>query len=254
MLPAYLHLHHQQYQEDLPFWIFRTEGKDPVLELGCGSGRVTLPLLEAGRTVVGIDRERPHLDLLTRQLEDHPPALRERLLLVEMDLHHFSCPGCFGAVILPCNTFSSFPPRARQSLTQRIYQTLKPGGIFLVSLPNPGQLAAVHQQLLRDPEAGIEAIEGEFPHPETGYPVQVASQLSPGPQGVVWCWHYDHLFPDGRVKRASACTEQFLFSRRELQGEIRAAGLRLVEVCGDFDGRRFRPGSPHLILQAEKRS
>ena len=37
-----IRIHHAEYQEDIPFWTSLTESKDPILEVGCGHGRVTI--------------------------------------------------------------------------------------------------------------------------------------------------------------------------------------------------------------------
>ena len=58
MLARLYHAHHSRNLEDLPFWqeLARQQGS-PILELGCGSGRVLLPLARAGYNVVGLERE-----------------------------------------------------------------------------------------------------------------------------------------------------------------------------------------------------
>ena len=56
-------------RRDVPFWraVAATAG-GPVLELGCGTGRVSLPLARAGVQLVGIDRSAPMLDRARRQI------------------------------------------------------------------------------------------------------------------------------------------------------------------------------------------
>jgi ubiquinone/menaquinone biosynthesis C-methylase UbiE len=51
----------------------------PILELGCGTGRVAVPLAEAGHEVVGIDRSRPMLGRAERRRRSLPPEVRRRL-------------------------------------------------------------------------------------------------------------------------------------------------------------------------------
>src|SRR5919201_1392064 len=50
-------------RRDVPFWRrLALAARGPVLELGCGTGRVTLPLARAGVRIVGIDRSAPMLE------------------------------------------------------------------------------------------------------------------------------------------------------------------------------------------------
>ena len=58
MLPLLYHAHHNRYKEDLPFWLeLAARHGDPVLELGCGSGRVLLALAQDGYQVYGLDND-----------------------------------------------------------------------------------------------------------------------------------------------------------------------------------------------------
>ena len=58
MFPTLYHAHHGQYQEDLPFWLkLANQQGGPVLELGCGTGRVLLPLARGGFQTVGLDND-----------------------------------------------------------------------------------------------------------------------------------------------------------------------------------------------------
>ncbi len=60
-------IHHETYLADIPFWHSVTRDKDSVLELGCGHGRVTLPLCEVGTTVFGLDLDFESLQYLSNQ-------------------------------------------------------------------------------------------------------------------------------------------------------------------------------------------
>ena len=54
-------------RRDVPFWRrVATEARGPVLELGCGTGRVSVPLAKAGIDLVGIDRSEPMLARLRK--------------------------------------------------------------------------------------------------------------------------------------------------------------------------------------------
>ena len=49
-------------RRDVPFWTrCRAQARGPVLELGCGTGRISLPLARAGIALVGVDRSAPML-------------------------------------------------------------------------------------------------------------------------------------------------------------------------------------------------
>ena len=57
-------------REDIPFYVEAAkDAGGPVLELGCGTGRVTIPIAEAGVDVVGLDSSEAMLDAASRKLE-----------------------------------------------------------------------------------------------------------------------------------------------------------------------------------------
>ena len=66
-------------RRDVPFWRRIALAADgPVLELGCGTGRISRPLARAGVNLVGIDRSAPMLDRARRRLAENVRRLRQR--------------------------------------------------------------------------------------------------------------------------------------------------------------------------------
>ena len=83
---------------DVAFYVGACQGAGRVLELGCGAGRVLVPLAEAGHEVVGLDRDRALLALADEALVSDA---RARATLVEGDMTDFSLPGTFDRVLIP---------------------------------------------------------------------------------------------------------------------------------------------------------
>jgi ubiquinone/menaquinone biosynthesis C-methylase UbiE len=64
-------------RRDVPFWQrIARKARGPVLELGCGTGRVSLPLARAGVDLVGIDRSAPMLERARRRLKSRAKGAR----------------------------------------------------------------------------------------------------------------------------------------------------------------------------------
>jgi len=246
--------HHAEYKDDLPFWRSWTKGKDPILELGCGHGRVTIPLAKAGRQIVGLDNDWGSIQFLESELMGDYKDLSKRIDIIQADMLHFQVDRVFCSVIIPCNTYSILTAQDRQLLLGNVTTVLQNKGLFIVSVPNPLRIKALHESLRgndidSEPETHVETV---FTHPETGHPVQVSSRLASTLDGIRWDWLYDQLFPDGRTERSLQSTEHKLSSLEIYQQEFRKAGIRTSAILGDFNGAGFGEDSPYLILVGVK--
>lgn len=242
--PLLYHAHHTRHIEDIPFWLelARRQGS-PVLELGCGTGRVLLPLAQAGLSVVGLDNDPEMLAVLRQQLT---AETWQKVSLLQADLAHYCLALRFALILLPCNTFSTLPADQRLEALGLVRRHLLPGGRFAVSLPNPDLLA----RLPRQSEADLEEV---FPHPVDGEPVQVSSGWRRDRERFSLTWHYDHLLGDGRVERTSAEVQHFLVPAKVYEEELHQQGLQVVERFGDYDRSVYGKDSPYLILIAAVR-
>ncbi len=242
-------IHHEKYQDDISFWLSMTKGRNPVLELGCGHGRVTLPFWKAGRLIVGVEVDLESLRYLFTASQNDGLS-NPRLILA--DMLNLPLKTKFGAVIIPCNTYSIFTGAERILLLNRIIQLLGSSGIFLVSVPNPLMIQEYHRELSADGGELTSDAEGIFSHPSTGNPVQVSSYLSPLADALSWEWIYDQLHPDGKVERHRQTAIHQLSSLEQYQNEIDEAGFQNNHFLGDFDGSPYQDDSPYLIMVCSK--
>lgn len=239
MLAQLYHAHHLPYTEDIPFWLSLAQQQgSPVLELGCGTGRVLLPLAKAGYHVTGLDNDPDALALLRSQLEGPLQAN-----IIESDLTNFHLAQKFPLILLPCNTYSSLSPPQRQQALDCITAHLAPGCVFAFSAPNPAILQDISEE-------GEPELETTFNHPQTNNPVQVSSLFLPETDGVRITWHYDHLLPDGRVERQSAHTFHYHTPAAQHRAELEKRGFS-VETYGDFAGGKYKSDAFYLVLIAK---
>jgi SAM-dependent methyltransferase len=128
-------------RRDVPFWrnvALKTRGR--VLELGCGTGRISLPLVRAGVRLTGIDRSAPMLDRAARRLaamrKRQESRRRAKLRLVRGDIRFLPfAPGSFRAVLAPYGIVQSLVRDKDLSATlAAVARVLAPGGLFGVDL------------------------------------------------------------------------------------------------------------------------
>jgi SAM-dependent methyltransferase len=242
MFPELYHAHHNRYAEDIPFWLdLAAQVGDPLLELGCGTGRVLVPLTQAGYQCIGIDHDLAMLRFLQAQVG----KLKHNPQFFAADMTRFNLSIKFALIVLPCNTFSTLSRNERIRCLRCVHRHLKPGGCFAVSIPNP-------VSLVEQPERSESELEDEFLHPRTGNPVQVSSSWERTENTFQLTWAYDELFPDGKVERFTAHTIHHIQPVDEYLGEIREAGLEIIEVYGGFDQSSYSGKSPYLISVAKR--
>ena len=122
-------------RRDVSFWRgLAARAKGRVLELGCGTGRVLVPVARDGRRIVGIDRSTPMLDrarakLARAKARPGPGAPRLRAALVRGDIRELPWrAGTFGLVMAPYGILQSLTREAdlRRTLAA-VHRVLRPG-------------------------------------------------------------------------------------------------------------------------------
>ena len=118
----------------MPFWRnLALQAGGSVLELGCGTGRITLPLGRAGVPLVGIDRSAAMLARARQRLQR--AKLRSRVRLVRGDIRHLPFRSRFGTVIAPYGILQSLlRERDLKATLDAVRAILEPGGTFGMEL------------------------------------------------------------------------------------------------------------------------
>jgi ubiquinone/menaquinone biosynthesis C-methylase UbiE len=122
-------------RRDVPFWRnLALQAGGPVLELGCGTGRVSLPLGRAGVRLVGIDRS---AQMLARaRTRTRRARLSGKIQLIRGDIRYtpFVAPA-FSMVMAPYGILQSLlRERDLTATLQEVHRVLQPGGMFGIEL------------------------------------------------------------------------------------------------------------------------
>jgi len=93
-------------EDDIPLYAEYSGMADGVvLECGCGTGRVTIPLARKGFTIVGIDTNEKMLAIAREKLAKEPSKVQRRVRLVKADMKAFKMEETFSLCIIPFSTF-----------------------------------------------------------------------------------------------------------------------------------------------------
>ncbi len=220
----------------------------PVLEMGCGSGRVLLPVARAGVEVTGLDLSAAMLDRLRDSLAAEPAAVRRRVRLVEGDLRSADAGGPFALVTAPFRVVQHLLERADQRAWLRnAARHLAPGGALVFDVFQPD-----FEQIADSPAASIDL---ERTDPASGRTVRRLAWVHHRPEEQVFDLRFEWLTEapggGGRVIQAAETTVRW-FTRAELENLLELEGLAATEVWGDFARTPFGPGAEEIVVRARR--
>jgi SAM-dependent methyltransferase len=227
---------------DVPFFVAevrRVQG--PVLELTSGTGRLSVPLVEAGANLTCVDCSQGMLDVLSSKLADR--GLQADVCCA--DLCHLDLTPRFELAILPFQSFMEIVGEQRQrGALAAVHTCLKPGGRFICTLHNPA--------VRRTQVDGTLRLVGRFPLKGGDL---VVSGFEQGGQPVVARLQFFEFFaPDGILVWKRLLAMEFEFVEHEaFEKMARDAGFQVVQFYGDYKRGRFdAAGSPVMIFVLEK--
>lgn len=216
-----------------------------VLELGAGSGRVTVPLARDGHEVVAVDRSPAMLARLRARVATLPAAVARRITVVEGDLRDFEVPGArFPLAIAAFNVVEHLYTRGEiAAWLARVAAHLEPGGALAFDVQMP-DLA----WLLRDP--GKRWARTRFKDPTTGRAMLYSTNHDYDPVGQIALIRLYYEPVDGKGPARVVQLSQRKFFPAELEALVAHAGFRVVERYGDFGWKPLDATAESQVLVA----
>ncbi len=217
----------------------------PMIDIGCGTGRVMAPLAQQGYEVHGIDNERAMLDRAER-LRKTSPELKQNLHLHHGDVLTYELDKLFKLVLVPYNGLMHFHDQEAQiAVLQKLRAWTAPDGLLVLDLPNAGDIFGTQ-------ETDAVMMERTFLEPESGHMVmqQSHSYLDRTQQLLRVTWIYDEITGDGTVKRTVAPLVLYYYFYSELRLLLERAGFMVEAVYGDTEYGPFEDGCERMVIFA----
>ena len=235
------------FDDDLSlYFAFAENSGGPILELGCGSGRVVVPLAETGYEVTGVDLSPAMLALARAAVER--AGVAKHVTLLEDDIRTLAAVGDrrFGLAFSAINSFLHLATQAHQlAALGAALRQLRSGGILVLDLfpPHPDILNEYDGRLIH---------AGTYADPRTGERIDKFSTtlLDSAEQRMDTTFFYDRLSADGRVERIAAPFTFRYITRYELQLLLERAGFIDVTFYGTYDLDPFTGASDRMIAVA----
>ncbi len=237
---------HGEYRDDTGLWLsFAGRTDRPVLEIGCGTGRIALELARAGYEVTGIDPSSAMLERARGKAEADAldiTFIEGRVADLALERDHY------GLVLLPLDVFLYCEHGEEQfELLQQLGESLVFNGRLAIDLPGPA--------------AGLDP-------DSNGQQVLVFSGETDDGRSFD-CYHlheddladqtrhlrvtYETVDEEGLVRRSVSEHVLRYVYRFELEYLLDRAGLALVDVYGDYELGPLTNESERMVVLARRR-
>jgi SAM-dependent methyltransferase len=233
--------------DDIPFYMqLAEEYGGPLLDVGCGTGRVMFPLAQAGYQVHGIDNEQAMLDRAEEML-GHQPQLKPLMHFHYGDVTTYSeMNEKFALTLVPYNGLMHFLDQEQQiTVLRQLRQWTRDDGLLVLDLPNAGPVFGS-----QDTEALT--LDRTFLEPVSGHMVmqQSVSVLDRTDQTMRITWIYDEITDDGTLKRTVAPLILYYYFLSEIKLLLKLTGFEIDEVYGDLDQGPHSDAADRMIVLA----
>lgn len=226
-------------KDEIRFYLSLFTRGRKLIEFGCGTGRVMLPLLKAGYKIDGLDLSASMLKILKNSLK----AEGLKGAVYRRDLCKFKLSGKYDGAILSQRTFNFISDADDQlKALVNISSVMKRGAKLVINLmpARPDKFASVQKTKVKT---------GHFVNSKTGKKVQFWSSWIPDPMKQLW--HMEDEFREGN-KRCSVKMKMRSIFPSELKLMLLLGGFKLMAVYGSWKKRPFVRNSKDLIVVARK--
>src|SRR5215217_4377588 len=248
-LPELYDLEHAGFSEDIDLYLRLAEVVgDPILDLGCGTGRVLGPVAAAGNRVTGVDRSKPMLDRARTALQAHDGAVSRRVTFVEgsMTEAERATGGPFGLMIFSLNGLMHLSVMAEQrAALVSARRALDPRGMLVVDLlnPTPELLTSLDGRVRH--EGSWRKFDGTI---IDRFSAQTHDSAEQRIDTELW---YDLVDPAGQLRRVRSGFPLRYIVASELVLLLEVTGFVEWKLYGSYDLDPYDEGSDRLIVTAE---
>lgn len=231
--------------DDIPFYLdYAMKQNGEVLELGCGTGRVSLALAKQGIKVTGLDLSNEMLGVFSQKLEMHP-KLKDKVSIVHENMANFSFDKKFALVIAPFRAFQALTDDSDISNSLKcIREHLTDDGIFIVNMFNP-------RPVMDESWCYPETVQWERLDETTGnYVVKKhwGDKIDIENQVIYPHFAYEVTDKDGNTSRLTEDLKLKYYYKDQLKFAVQNAGFLVKEKFGWYDKSSLEENRREIIF------
>ncbi len=226
-----------------------TLGPDPknVLEACCGTGRILLPLAQAGHTATGFDKEEAMLNKLKPKAEGVPRLHYRKMDAVTGDWGHgFDVVVLAGNILINIESEMNYK-QAQETFIQKAAACLKPGGYLYLDFDlhaRPWEVFPLKKERVIFQGTDDTGVTGKCVALEGGYDVD--TQM---------CWGKgikELNLPSGEKIVEDVRSLKHIPTLEDVTGWLHAYGFEILTAYGDYEKHPIGPDTHRAILYAKK--
>jgi len=226
------------------------ESGGPVLELGAGTGRITIPMAQDGIAVHALDSHPGMLDALRTKVAAQPADVRGRITIVDADMRSFDVPERFALVIAPFRAFlHNLTEEDQMACLARVRHHLRPDGMFAFNVFHP---SLEFMSRNAGPLTAVWRVGGVHEQPDGSCVVRSESiRYDTVNQRIHALLRYEEYDAGGTLGRTSLHNLHLAYLYpADVERLLRDAGFTSVHIAGAFDGRPFARDGDELVVEA----
>jgi SAM-dependent methyltransferase len=246
------------YDLDIPYWIglLKERRAARVLDLACGTGRITFPLIEAGLAaqscfhIAGLDISEPFLDRARAQAAKLDASAREAVRFVTGDLANFDLGEQYELIVIGLNSLMYVYELEDQiSCLTSVRRHLAPGGWFAIDVLTPSLSYLAEAE--RTPAMRLELDIPAPDHGVTRFFRFATERYDAATQLDMTTYFYEIYWQDGQHERFTDDLAWHMYYPRELELLMRHAGMRPRAKYGNYEREPFTRRSKQMLWVME---
>jgi len=240
---------YEGHTDDIEFYInLAKEYGSSILELACGTGRLTMPIARNGHKITGIDISGEMLKIAEAKLMEETPEVRNRIRFIEGDMRTFELEGNLKMIFIPlASLFHLHKREDRTACISNMFRHLDDDGISIIDVVHPLKMA--------NQEVGKTLIVKESVNAATGLVTrELNKKLGIDKEShVVTAEHtYIELDTDGGEKRFVFTQRYTWVTEEEIYTMLQQEGFRNIRAFGGYEYQQLNDNSPRMIFLAKK--